>query len=89
MTKIVRLTVEQEAIDRLKVMELALQTLGEVGPCSVELRELVRSVPQGPAALNLYFAVAGIAGNQRVALEPCDFESHLVAAMRALNGKRH
>jgi hypothetical protein len=89
MTKIVRLTVEQETIDRLAMTASALESLGNVSPSSIDLRELVRRFPQGPAALYLYFLLAGVAGNHRVTLEPCDFESDLVSAMRARDRKRH
>jgi len=85
MKKPLRLTVESETVDRLVRLASALEAFSDVGPSIIELRELVRRFPQGPAALNLYFALAGIAGDERVTLEPCDFEIHLMTAMRALN----
>jgi hypothetical protein len=82
-------TVEQGTLDRLSELARCLSLLEEITPSAVDLRQFVGGLKQGTPALDLRFLVTDGASDQRISLEPGNFELELVTAVRALDRSHH
>jgi len=81
--------VEQSTLDRLSGLARCLSLLEEIAPSSIELRQFVGDLKQGAVAVDLRFLLTGGASEQRISLEPSNFELELVTAVRTLDRSRH